>query len=524
MFWTDKIADDIKEKYATQIARGDALIVRDEKTASGRVHIGSMRGVVIHNAVAEVLKEKGVNTKFLYEINDFDPMDGIPTYLNQEEYRKYLGVPLKYIPAPDGISENFAEQYANEFKAVIENAGFDAEFYRASELYETGKMNEVIEKALNNAEKIRAIYKEVSGSEKPEGWLPIHMICEKCGNVLTTKTVGWDGSEVQYVCEEKEGVGGAVGCGHEGSRSPFDGGAELPWKVEWPAKWAVVGVDVEGAGKDHSTKGGARDVANNIAKKVFDYNPPYDIPYEFFLVGGAKMSSSKGKGSSSADVASLLPTHIFRLALLGTRPMRAINFDLDGATIPALFDRYDTIAEKYWNGEEDDDARLFELIHKRSVPERYYRMRFSQVAFISQMPHMDIMKEAEGEKSDALTQQEKDDLNERVEYARAWLEKYAPERYVFELQRGDSTTEFSALQKDAFARIAKYIQEHSALVGEELHHFVHSIQKEGEIDAKELFSGIYQLFLGRDSGPQVGWFLSVLPREYLLERLQGVSN
>ncbi|PCI29618.1 lysine--tRNA ligase [Candidatus Kaiserbacteria bacterium] len=513
MFWADKIADDIKEKLT------GSLIVRDEKTASGRVHIGSMRGIAVHGLVTDVLNEKGVDAKFLYEINDFDPMDGIPTYLDQEVYKEYLGKPLMNIPAPDGTSENFAEQYASEFIEVIERSGFTPEFYRTSELYLSGRMNEVIQKSLEGAATIREIYLKVSGSEKPEGWLPIHMICEKCGSVLNTKTTGWDGSEVQYTCSQEEGVGGSHGCGHEGSSTPFDGKAQLPWKVEWAAKWVVVGVDVEGAGKDHSTKGGARDVADNIARKVFDFKSPYDIPYEFFLIGGAKMSSSKGQGSSAKEVADLLPRKIFRLALLGTKPKRAINFELDGATIPTLYDRYDDIAEKHWDASEDDDARLYELIHKGEAPERYYRMRFSQVAFLSQMPHIDILEEAAKDKGSELNDIEKGEIHERVDYALAWLKEFAPERYVFELQKGNPEFQFSDLQKDAFSQIAKYVSDNEELVGEDLHHFVHSIQKEGEIDAKELFSGIYQLFLGRDSGPQVGWFLSVLPREYLTERL-----
>ena len=46
--------------------------------------------------------------------------------------------------------------------------------------------------------------------------------------------------------------------------------------------------------RDLSTKGGARDVSNHIARDVFDYPAPFDIPYEFFLSEGKKMSTSKG--------------------------------------------------------------------------------------------------------------------------------------------------------------------------------------------------------------------------------------
>jgi len=38
--------------------------------------------------------------------------------------------------------------------------------------------------------------------------------------------------------------------------------------------------------------------------------------------------------------------------------------------------------------------------------------------------------------------------------------------------------------------------------------------------AKEFFGAIYISILGKDSGPKAGWFLSVLPKEFLLKRLK----
>ena len=78
-----------------------------------------------------------------------------------------------------------------------------------------------------------------------------------------------------------------------------------------------MGVDVEGAGKDHSTKGGARDVANHIVREIYNQTSPFDVPYEFFLVGGKKMSSSKGRGSSAKEMSELFTPEVFRLVLIG---------------------------------------------------------------------------------------------------------------------------------------------------------------------------------------------------------------
>ncbi len=525
MFWADKIVDDIKVKLADKIKSGKELIVRDEKTASGRVHIGSMRGVAIHGLVTDVLKAEGIKAKFLYEINDFDPMDGLPAYLDAEVYKEHMGKPLRDIPSPDGKAKNFAEYFASEFKEVILQTGFTPEFYNASELYLSGRMNEVIKLSLENADNIRRIYKDVSGSEKADDWMPFNVICQSCGKIGTTKVVAFDGEKVQYICE-KSAVDWAMGCEHEGSVSPFDGNGKLPWKVEWAAKFSVVGVDIEGAGKDHSTKGGSRDVASAIAREIFSYKNPYDIPYEFFLVGGAKMSSSKGAGSSAREIADLLPEKVFRLTLFARQPKHAINFEPSGDTVPKLFDRYDQIANFAWDKVKTDDVRLFELIHHSTPPEQYFLPRFSQVVFMSQMPHIDMHAEFAVAKGAPLTSAEIAEVDERASYAKLWLENYAEEQYKFKLQMDElpeSAKNFSKIQKKALSELLTFVESEESVSGEDMHHKIHEIKAELNIEPKEFFSAIYLAFLGRESGPQAGWFLSVLDRDFLMKRLKAVS-
>src|SRR3989344_8571145 len=169
MFWADRIAGEVKARFG---ASKKPIVIRDEKTPSGRVHVGSMRGVAIHGTISEALSAKGVSNVFKYEFNDLDPMDGFPEYL-PEKFRQYMGMPLSHIPSPDGKATNFAEYFAEEFKEVILGAGFKPEFYNVSELYTSGKMDEVIRIALTHAVDIRRIYREVSGSQKPDDWYPL---------------------------------------------------------------------------------------------------------------------------------------------------------------------------------------------------------------------------------------------------------------------------------------------------------------------------------------------------------------
>jgi lysyl-tRNA synthetase class 1 len=524
MLWVDKVVEDIKREYAEEIAAGGMIIVRDEKTASGRVHVGSMRGVAIHATVTEALRAAGINVLFLYEINDFDVMDGLPVYLDAAVYTPEMGKILKEVPSPDPSAPNYAEYFGQEFEKVILDTGYEPSFYRASSLYTGGQMNDVIFTALNNAALIRDIYKEVSGSVKPDDWYPISIVCENCGRVGTTRAHGWDGKEVTYTCEPAM-VKWAVGCGHTGKTTPYDGRAKFPWKVEWAAKWRVMNVAVEGAGKDHSTKGGSREVAERISREVFNYEPPYDIPYEFFLVGGAKMSSSKGRGASARDVADLMPPVIFRLLTVGTQPMRAINIDPEGETLPTLFDWYDEIADKYWNEIRDDDARLFEVIHHGKPLVKHFLARFSSVAFLVQMPHVDMQAEFGKLKGAPLTLDEIGALEERVRYAQNWLKDYAPERYKFEVQKElpEGAKALESLQKKALLEIVTFLEANPSVSGELLHIELHEIRKRLEIEPKAYFSAIYLSILGKESGPQAGWFLTTLDRDFLITRFKEVS-
>jgi len=509
MFWLDRVFEQAQEQLKDKIASGKTLVIRDEKTASGRVHVGSMRALALHAAIAERLEEAGIPHVFKFEINDMDHMDGLPSYLDKAQYEQHMGKPLYAIPSPDGKAKNFAEYFGQEYIEAIKAAGFAPEFYRASELYLSGKMNDLIRKALDRADVVRKIYQEIYGQERAQDWFPLYVVCESCGKLGTTKVVAWDGQQVTYRCEPRA-VEWAVGCGHEGKVSPFDGRAKFPWKLDWAAKWVAVGVDIEGGGKDHYSKGGARDVARRISQEVFDYQEPFGVANEFFLIGGAKMSSSKGSGASAKDIVDLVPQKIFRLALFSKDINQQINFDPEGDTIPVLYDLYDKFAGEYFAGVRDDYARLFEYVHPgRNTPMRSVLPRFSQVAFVVQMPHMDIYKE--------FPEADRAELDERAKYAKHWLEAYAPEKFVFKLQ--DSLPEVAKnlpdTAKAALKALHDFIESRDTMpTGEELHTELHK--------SKE-FKAIYLAFLGKESGPKAGWFLSVLERDFVLRRLAEAS-
>ena len=58
--------------------------------------------------------------------------------------------------------------------------------------------------------------------------------------------------------------------------------------------------------------------------------------------------------------------------------------------------------------------------------------------------------------------------------------------------------------------------------GEELHPKIHEIRKELGIEPRPAFQAIYITFLAKDSGPQAGWLLASLDRDFVLKRLEEV--
>jgi lysyl-tRNA synthetase class I len=55
--------------------------------------------------------------------------------------------------------------------------------------------------------------------------------------------------------------------------------------------------------------------------------------------------------------------------------------------------------------------------------------------------------------------------------------------------------------------------------GEPIHKVLHAVKEELKMPPREIFAPLYRLFLKRDDGPQMGWFLSTLTKEDVLERI-----
>jgi lysyl-tRNA synthetase class 1 len=491
--------------------------VDDMATPSGVPHVGTFRGAIIHDVASKALRKSGLKTKYTFFSNDYDPMDGMPSYLDKKVYEEHMGKPFFKIPAPDGKG-SLGEYFIKDLYEMMTGLGCNFTPMKDSDGYQSGRYDEVIRTALDKAADIRKIYKDISGSDKGDDWIPFTPICEKCGKIGTTRSYDWDGKEVSYRCEENM-VEWAKGCGYEGKVSPFGGTGKLPWKIEWPAKFAALGIKVEGEGKDHSSAGGSRDLANALCEKIFKVEPPYDLPYEFIIFKGKKMSKSKGVGISARDVFESLPPELIRFIL--TRNInRVVDLDLDGMVIPSLYDEYDRAHQAHL-GQIDfpDLATVYELSQIKSAYNNGYKMKFSKVAHAIQIPGADIQKIAEQEKGEKLTESELDELKERIKFANIWLNKFAPENFKFQISSSMPKITLTEAQKKIIDTLKDKFAAKDKWTGEELQAQIFALKDELGAQPKDIFSAIYTIFIGKDSGPQAGFLLASLERDFVLNRL-----
>jgi len=496
MFWADKLLENVKGPQ----------VIEDAWTPSGIIHMGSLKGPVIHDVLARILKEKGQDVRFIYGFDDMDVIDGLPEEL-KKSHEQYMGVPICDAPSPDGKG-SFGEYFGKKMKSVLDSLDVKPEIYKTSEVYRSGKFDESIKIVLDKADNIRKIYSDTYKKETPKEWFPFQVVCPVCGKLGTTKVTAWDGKEVSYSCVE-DLVSWAKGCGNKGKISPFSGNGKMPWKVEWAAAWSLFGVTIEGSGKDHGSAGGSYDVAMRIVKEVFDKPQPLKFVYEFFLSNGKKMSASKGLGLTGEALLQVLDPNVVRFLMIHKDPSQAVEFNpYETQIIPKIYDDYQMSGENYWNRKEDDFARAFELSQIGKV-ERIREVKFSTLAQWVQMPNMeDVIKEVKAE--------------EWVEYAKIWIEKYAPEneRFLIKKEIPELTKDLSSVQKEYLSDIAKILDE--KIDAEELQTKIYELSKRDNLTSKNAFRAIYMALLGKDHGPKAAWLIASLDSEFVKKRFAEV--
>ncbi|MDB6037165.1 MAG: Lysyl-tRNA synthetase, partial [Verrucomicrobiales bacterium] len=279
-------------------------------------------------------------------------------------------------------------------------------------------------------------------------------------------------------------------------------------------------VTIEGAGQDHSTKGGSRDVAMACLRAIFGQEPPLNCPYDFFLVGGAKMSSSKGVGVSSRGMADFLPAEVLRFLMIRTTPKHHVNFDSSETHVIKVFNEFDRLHQRYFHDPKvtADEKRIYELSCPKPEGD-YWVAEFQLVTALIQMPHLDVVRELEKRKGTPFTELDRRHLDLRIRAANYWLTHYATEEEKTRLQDTlpARAQELTATQRGFLQTLARLLPE-AKWTGDDLQVCIFSAARLTPIDQPSAFKAIYRVLLDREAGPKAGNLLSFLDRDFVVRR------
>lgn len=528
MHWADVVAEQLAE-------RADSHIIATGITPSGPIHVGNMREVLTADLIVRACESRGIEAEMVYIADTADPLRQVYPFLDQGVYSEHVGKPLATIPSPDGEG-SYCDYFLNPFFACLDELGIEHRVVDAYQSYCDGEYAATVRTACEQRDEIRGMLESISGRELGADWFPFNPI-DGNGRMHGVTVTGYEWPHVEWRNEE----------GETGSTDISKGGGKLPWRLDWPARWAWLGITCEPYGKDHSSAGSSWDTAQPLAS-MFGIEPPLGLPYEWInLKGQGAMSGSAGNAISGSELLELVPPEIMRFLISRAKPAKHIDFD-PGAGLISLADEYERLERRYHGelrgieqkpaGEGErkerqkmDDARRFELsqVARGEVSDGdALELSFSHLSMLCQIKAnsqgvFDSLARTHAVNASAPDAR----LLERERRTRSWiLSDWFPEEGRILLQKDVDAGWFTELESSdrdflsGFAAGLRTIEWDESAIQE---HISASIEV-AEMTPRTAFPLLYGLLLGRQRGPRLAPLIRELDRDAVLTLISSING
>jgi len=523
--WLDMVALRLLQREEKLGRNVDVLRTESGLGASGIPHIGSLGDVIRAYGIKLALETQGRRSEFIAFSDDMDGLRKVPEGM-PESLKKYLGHPVSAIPDPYNCHESYAAHMNSLLREGMDKCGVQYTFHSATEDYRNGLLTGQVRKILAAADRVGKIVKEEVGQEKYMQVLPYFPICESCGRIYTTRAVSFESetNKVVYSCEgsRQEIRGQALeGCGYKGEVDITKGRGKLPWKGDFAARWAALGITFEAYGKDIADSVRVND---RICEEILGYPPPFHVRYELFLGKAGK------KISKSASVQILTPQTWFKYAtpqslnlLMFKRIAGARSVSVED--IPAYTDELSRLGEVYFNKStvEDEKERaklrgLFEYAHFLKPPSSPRpHVPYNLLVYLVTVAPPDKVNEYVGQKLKEYGYFKEGlppEIREEIAYALNWSRDFK--------EISEAKIELTNSQRFAIEDLVSVVR--SEADERRLQNSIFGIAQKYSLEPAEFFRLLYQILLGAPRGPRLGPYIKAMGNEQVARALERATG
>ena len=522
MHWSDVVAQRLSE-------RGSNHIVSTGITPSGEFHIGHLREILTGDMITKAAKKAGLDVEFVFIVDSADPLRKVYSFLD-DSYSNYIGHQLKQIPPPDedgrpdmerfsqGIS--YADHFLEPFKQALQQIDVRPRFIDNFDAYASGKFAETARIACNNADNIREIIERVSSRELSDDWFPWNPIDSK-GSIDGVRVTGWNDPIVSWVDSE----------GNKGTSDVTKGEGKLPWRIDWPAKWAWIGVTMEPFGKDHGAAGGSYDTGKEIVE-LFGREAPVDLTYEWIsLRGQGAMSSSSGNTIGPLEALSLVPPEILRYLVASTKPNKAIDFDT-GMGLVNLADEFERTTGRDFSIEMQKEG----LSRRQSVAleDAKTALELSLISPLEETStvtfrHLAMLAQTKSKDDDVWTSLDlgsniPQSMIDRLHRMRTWIaSRHFPDELRITILEEPNSEAIALLDDDNVAILPNLIENLAACdwVASSIQSSISDAAKSLDMSPRHAYRALYLCIMGTERGPRLPTILTELEQSSIVNLLNA---
>jgi lysyl-tRNA synthetase class 1 len=238
------------------------------------------------------------------------------------------------------------------------------------------------------------------------------------------------------------------------------------------------------------------------------------------------MSSSKGKVIALPDALDVYQAEVLRYLFAGTRPNTefAISFDMDVLKVYEDYDKTERIVYGVDKAKSDDHFNKEKRIYMLSqidgkIPETMpYQITFRMLTTLLQIYSGDADKVIKS-LGDVKPEQE-ERLRRRIACAWFWILHSAPDcapEFCFALRTDGSKADLSGDILKAVQRVRDEVvpKLDTFTQDKECQQAMYDIATEMGLDAKALFTAMYNALINKDQGPRLGSFMRIIGKEDL---------